>query len=311
MTTKFDILLNSLLTEMMPARSEYDTDTMSSTVSQKVSDLPGKSQHWKYLQDLEPSVRKSIVKQIIQNVFADNEDNTYSATIHNVQGLKTAIEAAIKNVALVNPEFKPTSKTLIKFLADRLANKDLLGKVKYTTIDGEDLVLDKDVTQKEVRQALNKALSKDYDSTGEEHESDELSINEPDVESEKEIPLTTSYVPHNEYYLKTYDEIPSGTLHGDLQIAYDRLSGLSGEVHTGNEYAKVLSKSNLKPYHLQQLLAANVLEPAESEDLQNVGDTEGFNEPEEDYINRITKHAREDYLSSSPTKRYGGEDVFG
>jgi hypothetical protein len=304
MTQKFDTLLTSLLNEMVPAHADYESGAMGSKVSQKISELPGKSQHWKYLQELDPEVRASIVKQIIDHVFTDNDDNTYSASIHNVKGLKLAIEKAIRAVAESNPQFKPTSKTLIGFLVDRLANKELLGKVKYTTINGEDLVLDKDITQKEVRQALNKALSKENDF------SDENSQNDTEVDDEQEATDLT-YIPHHEYYLKNYDEIPSGTLQGDLQIAFDRLSGLAGEVHTGHEFAKVLSKSNLKPYFLQQLLNYKVLEPAETENISDVGDTEGFNEPEEDYMNRITKHAREDYMSSSPKSSFGGEDVFG
>ena len=308
MTNKFDTLLDNLLLEMA-ATTNYDPSSMGDTISQKVSDLPGSSQHWKYLQQLSADVRKDIVKKIIQNVFTDNEDNTYSLSIDNVGDLKTAIVAAIKRVSETNPEFKATSGTIIKFLADRLANKELLGNVKYTTARGEDIVLDKDVTQQDVKNALKKALSPDSLEDGDSVEdSDGTESNE---EEPSEVSATKqSYDPSRDYYLKKYEEIKSGTLKGDLQVAYDRLESFSGEVHSGSEFAKILKNNNLPISFLRQLFELDVLELAD-DDLPNAGDTKGFDETERDYMERITKGAREDYDRSSPASRFGGEDVFG
>ena len=303
MTNKFDALLNNLLSEMA-ATTNYDPSSMGDKISQKVSDLPGNSQHWKYLQQMSADVRKDIVKKIIQNVFTDNEDNTYSLSIDNVGDLKTAIIAAIKRVSETNPEFKATSSTIIKFLADRLANKELLGNVKYTTARGEDIVLDKDVTQQDVKNALKRALSPDSVEDG-DSEQEEPSTEPSEVSSSKQ-----SYNPSKDYYLKKYEEIKSGTLKGDLQVAYDRLEAFSGEVHSGSEFAKILKNSNLPLSFLRQLFDLDILELAD-EDLPDAGDTKGFDETEQDYMERITKGAREDYDKSSPASRFGGEDVFG
>jgi hypothetical protein len=153
----FDKLIEQYLTELMPAELGMGAAPMAKKVTQKVSELPGKSQHWSPLQKLSPEIREKVIHAIIQKVFTDNDENTYSLTIDDAAGLKNAIQSAVKEVAAENPEFKAGGKWAIKFLADRLSNKDLLGNVKYTTASGKETVK-KDVTQKEVKQALNKAL---------------------------------------------------------------------------------------------------------------------------------------------------------
>ena len=97
MTNKFDVLLATLLNEMTPAYAEYDPTAMGATVSQKISELPGKSQHWKYLQELTPEVRADIVEKVIRNVFTDNDDNTYSSNIDNISDLKQAVEECLES----------------------------------------------------------------------------------------------------------------------------------------------------------------------------------------------------------------------
>lgn len=157
MISEFDTLIEQYLTELMPAELGMGAAPMAKKITQKVSELPGKSQHWGPLQKLSPETRQQIVQAIIQKVFADNDENTYSLSIDDSAGLKDAIQSAVKEVAAENPEFKAGGKWAVKFLADRLSNKELLGDVKYTTASGQETVK-KDVTQKEVKQALNKAL---------------------------------------------------------------------------------------------------------------------------------------------------------
>jgi hypothetical protein len=186
MTKNFDTLLESMLAEMMPATMMDDMGTMTSKVTKKLEELPGKSQHWGPLQKLSPETRGEIVKTIIKNVFADNDENTYSTTIDNPEQLKDAVKTAIKTVAEQNPEFKASGKWAVQFLADRLANKELLGNVKYTTMSGDD-ILQKDATQKEIKQALRKALeqapAKEETAVAQEPEQTE----ETDAETEKEV----------------------------------------------------------------------------------------------------------------------------
>lgn len=293
MTKSFNKLATSLLMELSPASLEDTMGSSAEKVVKKVLELPGKSQHWQYLQNLNPDIREEIVREIIKNVFSDNEDNTYSSTIDNVSDLKEAIKDAIAKVASENPEkFKATSKTIIGFLADRLANKELLGNVKFTTRDGDE-TLDKKVTQKQVRAALNKVLA------GEEMEG---SSEKPTMSP---TPRKAEFAVNKDYYLKTYEEIPSGTLTGDLSVAYDRLSVVSGEVHSGSKFVNVLRNSNMGPHFLKQLFAAGILEEIGEENVDS-SDSEGFNEPESDYMERITRGAREDFRSSDLNPKYGG-----
>ena len=166
---------------------------------------------------------------------------------------------------------------------------------------GGEEVADKEMTQKEVNQALRKALEEPLvDGNGEEDEEEDL-----EVEAEKEVEKNVSYNPRADYYLKTYEEMPSGKLSGDARVAYDRLSGMSGEVHSGADFVKELAKSGLGARQVNQLLDLGVLEPAD-EEVSDVGDTEGFKETEEDYIDRITRAAREDFRSSDLNPKYSG-----
>lgn len=184
MTKNFDTLLESMLAEMMPATMMDDMGTMTSKVTKKVEELPGKSQHWGPLQKLSPEVQAEMVKAIIKHVFPDNDENTYSMAIDNPKQMKEAIKDAIKEVAAQNPEFKAGSKWAAQFLADRLANKDLLGNVKYTTMSGEESI-DKQMTQKEVKQALKKALQETP--VEETPTAEEPAAEEEAVEVEKEV----------------------------------------------------------------------------------------------------------------------------
>lgn len=210
MTKNFDTLLESMLAEMMPATMMDDMGTMTSKVAKKLEELPGKSQHWGPLQKLSPETRGEIVKAIIKNVFADNDENTYSTTIDNPEQLKDAVKSAIKAVAEQNPEFKASGKWAVQFLADRLANKELLGNVKYTTMSGDD-ILQKDATQKEIRQALRKALeqapAKEETAVTQEPEQTE----ETDAETEKEVETV---------YVKAADLNSDDS---DLQKAFNKL----------------------------------------------------------------------------------------
>ena len=308
MTTTFDALFESMLSEMMPASMMDDMGTATSKVTKKVEELPGKSQHWGPLQKLSPEARGEIVRAIIKTVFADNDENTYSTTIDNPEQLKDAIKTAIRTVAEKNPDFKAAGKWAAQFLADRLSNKELLGNVKYTTMGGDD-ILQKDATQKEVKQALKKALEQ---APATEEAPEQATETEPAVEKAKPS-KEYSYNPSADYYLKSYEEIPSGTLKGDTQVAYDRLSGMAGEAHSGGDFAKTLKNSQMSTSFLKQLFDLGVLEFAEtdSEDFGDVGDTEGFDKDIEKYMSDLTKDARRDYEQSSPGSRFGGEDVFG
>lgn len=158
MTKNFDALLESMLSEMMPASmmDDFGPGEMTAAVNKKVEDLPGKSQHWGPLQKVSPGDRERIIRAIINNVFTER-GNSYTPMADDKDQLKELIKSAITKATNTNPEFKAGGKWAVQFLADRLANEDLLGKVKYTTEGGQEIK--KDVTQKEMKAALNAALA--------------------------------------------------------------------------------------------------------------------------------------------------------
>ena len=299
MTTNFDLRLKELLNEYTPASLMDTFGGASEKISKKIQELPSKSQHWAPLQKLSPETRINIINNIIKYVFEDNDENTYSLTINDEDELKLAIETAIKRTAMENPEFKAAGKWAVKFLVDRLSNKDLLGNVKYTTEGGKELIKDKDVTQSEVRSALKKAI---------ERADKDISNTSPkeDVEGEETAPSHTSsveYNPNAEYYLKKYPELPSGTLKEDVRAIYERVSGLAGETLTGKEFVKFFERYKFGIKEIKQLLKANILEPAETEVVP--GDVSGLDVPEDEYIDNLTRDARRDHENSGYNDRHG------
>lgn len=185
MTKNFDTLLESMLSKLIseaPVSMEGSPGEMAAAIHKKVQDLPGKSQHWSPLQKLSAEDQERIIRAIINNVFTER-GNTYSPMADDRNQLKELIKSAIIKVANVTPEFKAGGKWAVQFLADRLANEDLLGKVKYTTEGGEEIK--KDVTQKEMKAALNKALGDTKgQSVWKKSSQEEAPVEEPAAEEE-------------------------------------------------------------------------------------------------------------------------------
>ena len=159
MTKNFDTLIEGLLTKLIseaPVSMEGSPEEMASAVSRKIETLPGKSQHWGPLQKLSAGDRERIIRSIIKSVFTER-GHTYTPMADDPEQLKELVKSAITKATKDNPAFKAGGKWAVQFLADRMTNKDLLGNVKYTTEGGQEIK--KDVTQKEMKAALNKALN--------------------------------------------------------------------------------------------------------------------------------------------------------
>ena len=158
MTKEFDALLESMLAEMMPAHmmDDFGPGPMTDATVKKVGDLSGPSQHWGPIQKLPVEKRAEVVRAILNKVFTE-KGNTYTPMADNRDQLKNLIMSAIVATTKEYPEFKAGGKWAPKFLADRLANEELFGKVKYETEEGKEIK--KDVTQKELTAALNSALA--------------------------------------------------------------------------------------------------------------------------------------------------------
>jgi hypothetical protein len=137
--------------------------------------------HWAPLQKLTPEDRETILGEIFKEVFSEKE-NTYSPLTDNPEQLHGAIQSAIQKIS-GKTALKASGKWAAKFLADRIMTL-LKNKVQYTTAGGEEAV-QKDMTQKEFKQALNKALQEAPESAPAKE--DESAKEEPTEETEKEV----------------------------------------------------------------------------------------------------------------------------
>ena len=154
MTKSFNRLFETLLVEMMPVEMGVGPDVASSKIKSSAEQSEGKG-HWAPLRDAEG--REEITNAIIAKVFRE-KGNTYSSDIHDKDQLHSAIQKAIQELAQENGTFKAGGKWASKFLADRIVTT-LKPFLTFTTTSGE-VVKKTTATQKEVKQALNKALEK-------------------------------------------------------------------------------------------------------------------------------------------------------
>lgn len=168
MTKNFDTLLEQMLSEMMPA--DIEGLGFGGTIERIKSGVPeGEAKgHWSPLQKLSPEDRETVLGEIFKEVFSE-KGNTYAPTVDNPEELHGAIQSAIQNVSS-KTGLKASGKWAAKFLADRIMTL-LKNNVKYTTAGGEEEV-QKEMTQKEFKQALNKALE-EAPATGEVPETEE------------------------------------------------------------------------------------------------------------------------------------------
>lgn len=155
MTKQFDTLLEQMLCELMPADiGEYGG--FEGTVERIKKGVPeGEAKgHWAPLQKLSAEDRETVLQQIFKEVFSE-KGNTYAPTVDNAKELHDAIKTAVQKVSGTTG-LKAAGNWAAKFLADRILTL-LKNNVKYTTAGSEEVV-QKDMTQKEFKQALNKAL---------------------------------------------------------------------------------------------------------------------------------------------------------
>lgn len=183
MTKNFDALLEQMLNEMMPA-DIGEIGGFGGAAKHIKGNVPeGEPKgHWAPLQKLTDSDRNAVLEEIFKEVFSERE-NSYAPTIDNPEELHTAIQSAIQTVSN-RTGLKASGKWAAKFLADRLMTL-LKNKVKYTTAGGEES-LQKEMTQKEFKQALNKALEeapeKPQETTADEETSNEETADEKEVD---------------------------------------------------------------------------------------------------------------------------------
>jgi hypothetical protein len=178
MTEKFDALMEQMINEMMPA--DIEGMGLGGTVKHVQKGVPeGEAKgHWAPLQKLSSEDREKVLDEIFKEVFSEKE-NTYAPTVDNPKELHGAIQTAIQNVSN-RTGLKASGKWAAKFLADRIMTL-LKNNVRYTSAGGEETI-QKEVTQKEFKQALNKALEQAPE-TNEEPKEETAKETEENVET--------------------------------------------------------------------------------------------------------------------------------
>ena len=151
MTKQFDELLESLLSEMMPA----DIGDFGSAAQKILGRVPpGEPKgHYAPLQKLSDEDRRKVVEEILREVF-NEKDGSYTATVDTPEQLNAAIKSAIQKVSS-RTSLKASGNWAAQFLADRLMSS-LKDTVKFTTMGGEEINVKP--TQKEFKDALDKAI---------------------------------------------------------------------------------------------------------------------------------------------------------
>jgi len=202
MTKEFDTLLEQMLSEMMPADIEGMGGFGGAVKRIKAGVPEGEPKgHWAPLQKLSPEDRDNVLEQIFKEVFSE-KGNTYAPTVDNPEDLHGAIQSAIQKIS-GSTELKAAAKYASKFLADRMMTL-LKNNVKYTTSSGVES-LQKEMTQKEFKQALKQAL--------EEAPAEETATEEPAAE---EAPKSDAEM----VYMKAADLESDDA---DLQKAFNKL----------------------------------------------------------------------------------------
>lgn len=133
MTSKFDTIYESILNEMMPMSfDDYGAvENVIDTIVNNIMTSKGNQGHWSKAftskklkgvpeEQLE-NIMKSMVTDVVHRLFPEN-GNTYGPDLTR-DNFKEKISNAIKSSFDVN-------STYSKFLSDRFANKELLGKAK-------------------------------------------------------------------------------------------------------------------------------------------------------------------------------------
>lgn len=136
-----------------------------------------------------------------------------------------------------------------------------------------------------------------------------------DSEAPEATPTQTKTAPatyssSKDFYLKTREELPAGTLEGDLEPIYKRIESMAGTTETGKDIEKSLEQAGTDRgrigSYLRKMVEVGILEPAESEaasgDVEALEpDDEDMEKVEQDSFDKLFRGAYEDYLASSGT----------
>jgi len=280
MTKNFDTLIESILTRLdeAPIAMENPAEIVSKTV--KTASAAPMSGHWKALKKQgDEDQMAEFVKKVLEIVLPE-KNNTYNPHIHNAQELKAEILKAVEQVS-------QKSGWAQKFLADRLANKELIGSVTYELAAG---AIDNEapVTQKEVSAALKKKVAEISTPEGQKERI------EKSVASKAPRTASEGFSQNRSY---TLNDIAAGTLKGEYVDYYNALehAGAKEELE-GKDLISALKNAGATvsriPSILNNFVLKGILTKAEKNNAEEKeykeGDTgEEPTLPEEDDVEEL------------------------
>jgi len=298
MTTSFDSLYEQLISEMMPVGSEFGQ--FAGGLRSGISSAPGEGYLIgaiaKALNISKEEAVNTIVAGLYDKLFGAEGINPANTEEEYRDAITDALGDVVADLKRQHPEAKIPGAAAIRGYTARVISS--LGTA--TKDFGEK------ATQADIEAAVEEASADEGDV--------EAPAAEPSVKAEKPA-APASFKPSRDYYLKNREEIPAGTLKGDLEAIYDRLSGIAGEVTSGADIEKTLRKGGTEQgrisSYIRKLIEVGALEPAEEEGAGKGGSF--ADQPEEDMrdVERSTfdkelGHAYRDYMSSG-----GGGNGYG
>ena len=212
---------------------------------------------------------------------------------------KTEIAPLIKKVV------PGMSNTNAKYAARILHNALRTAKVIRDERDGATGIK---MTSDPSEEQVEKMASATVDAV--ETTEDMIEDEQPEVPVKTKTPTQATYSSNKDFYLKTREELPSGTLQGDFEAIYNRLESMAGSVTTGKDLEKALEQAGTErgrvSSYLRKMVETGILEPAEEDgDAKDIealeADDEDMEKVEQDSFDKLFRGAYEDYLASSGT----------
>ena len=305
MTSSFDELYESLLTELSPVDI---VGGYGGTGEETEAEFPEKSAG-KY--ELTPEQTKEVAKTVVANLKAEggHSDKPYK------QFQEEDIAPVIKDVVGINMS---NAKYAARVIHTALKNAGIItderdGKAVLIDRQPDEEALD-NVADEAENVANSEAVSgEDEQETVDSEFEDQDTLEEPtEEESEGKTVKEETFSPHKEYFISPEDDIKAGTLNGDLKSIYDKLSGMTGETKTGEEISSRLRKAGVLQgkitRYLNDLISKGVLEPQGNEsggsEALEAGD-ENMRNVEKDTFDRELSHAYRDYVQSGGGPEHG------
>jgi DNA-binding transcriptional ArsR family regulator len=258
MTSSFDELFESLLTELTPVDI---AGGYGGSGEETEATFPEKSAG-KY--ELTPEQTKEVAKTVISKLreMGGHSDKTYK------EFQEEDIAPIIKDVAGINMS---NAKYAARVIHSALKEAGIITDER----DGTSTLKKETPSEEQIENVADKAeeIAQNSENEGEDEQEttdsefeDQDTLEEPvEDEEEEKSNKSSSFSTHADYFINSEDDIKAGTLSGDLRSVYDKLGGMAGETNPGEDIANRLRtagvpQGKIKSY-LKDLIAKGVLEP--------------------------------------------------